>query len=405
MLDSAITDFLKNADTAPIFYKRLSHNDISWANQGTHQGGVLIPLGATTFFGIDHGAERIFKCTWHSLEQSTITTESRVKIYNGGNRANRPECHFTRLPRQIFQDLTSGGYLFLVESETGFQCLVLSNENEHELEELLEWLNIPTTLWGVTNAPQDDIEEIFRREATSAYTLAGGLPSTNVMANLTWDFADRAFLALVNEPNFPLSTNTRSLNTGMSKRPGDLIRWLHSSIEFKLFRHIEEIHYPIQFIQVLQDHYSSDDLTWPHLTIAATSGLNSLIDVGKTITQSRRARAGKSFEHHIARILSRENLQFHQQVGAERLDFLVEASNGDSIRVSAKTTARERWRQVPSECFFLTLDAAITLETIDYLEQNFITLVVPEYDKREILKFANTERVISFHDFLCHIKA
>lgn len=78
---------------------------------------------------------------------------------------------------------------------------------------------------------------------------------------------------------------------------------------------------------------------------------------------------------------------------------------GDVLVLSAKTTLRERWKQVPGEVancslFLGTVDENIAGNAIEHMRSMDITLVVPES-----LKDANTaeykghENVISFRTF------
>ena len=77
--------------------------------------------------------------------------------------------------------------------------------------------------------------------------------------------------------------------------------------------------------------------------------------------QQRKARAGLSFEHHIERMLSDGSVPFLKQVviqARKRPDFvlpslanLTNAPEGKTrgLILSAKTTLRERWKQVERE--------------------------------------------------------
>ena len=140
-------------------------------------------------------------------------------------------------------------------------------------------------------------------------------------------------------------------------------------------------------------------------------------------TQSRRSRAGTEFETIIELILMGANIPMDTQGNIGKTAF---ASKGlgkavdivspgayqyllnkrNTVLISAKTTLRERWQQVPEEMgrtgaremFLATLDTGISNEAIDILYEANIQLVTTQRNKAE--NYAHQRSVLSFEELL-----
>lgn len=144
-------------------------------------------------------------------------------------------------------------------------------------------------------------------------------------------------------------------------------------------------------------------------------------------TQSRRSRAGKEFEAIIELILigadipmdSQGNIgkKFFIDKGLGKLvDFVSPGSveyvlnKRDTVLISAKTTLRERWQEVPEEMgrtgaremFLVTLDDNISKEVIENLNDANIQVVTTKSLKEK--KYSAYNSVISFEKLLTILK-
>lgn len=116
----------------------------------------------------------------------------------------------------------------------------------------------------------------------------------------------------------------------------------------------------------------------------------------KTIQYNRRkSRAGKSLEHHLADIFTHNELVFEEQAVTEdnkKPDFLfpnaecyhnLQFPADDLIVLGAKTTCKDRWRQVLTEAdrvdlkFLFTLQQGISKNQLKEMHDSRLTLVVP----------------------------
>lgn len=140
-------------------------------------------------------------------------------------------------------------------------------------------------------------------------------------------------------------------------------------------------------------------------------------------TQSRRSRAGKEFEDIIELILIGANIPMDSQgnIGKEQfinkgLGKLVDAvspgvvefevNKRNTVLISAKTTLRERWQEVPeemgrtgaSEMFLATLDEKISAEVLKTLYEANIQVTTTKSNKEK--NYFDNNRVLTFEDLI-----
>lgn len=129
--------------------------------------------------------------------------------------------------------------------------------------------------------------------------------------------------------------------------------------------------------------------------------------------QTRKSRAGRSFEHHIQRLLDDGRVRYEEQAvfGGRRPDFVlpdVTAFNdpeyAESLILSLKATLRERWKQLGLErrlgaVFLATVDDRVSAQAIGEVGRNDIVLVVPELLKKsKEACYSDSSDVITFRD-------
>lgn len=150
---------------------------------------------------------------------------------------------------------------------------------------------------------------------------------------------------------------------------------------------------------------------------------NHIYQLNLSNTQSRRSRAGKEFEAIIELILLGANISIDSQGNIGKAHFvqrglgkLVDAvspgviefveNKRNTVLISAKTTLRERWQEVPeemgrtgaSEMFLATLDENISQEVFDTLYEANIQVTTTRRIKEEHYKSNN--RVLTFEDLI-----
>ena len=120
------------------------------------------------------------------------------------------------------------------------------------------------------------------------------------------------------------------------------------------------------------------------------------MNFANSILNRRKSRAGKSLEHHLSTIFSANKLIFEEQAITEnnkKPDFLFPNSvcyhnfefPAEYLTVlGAKTTCKDRWRQVISEAdradvkYLCTLQPAISRAQLKEMADSNVRLVVPQ---------------------------
>jgi len=131
-----------------------------------------------------------------------------------------------------------------------------------------------------------------------------------------------------------------------------------------------------------------------------------------SLAQSRKPRAGSTFEWIIKGLFKKLNYPFaEQQVINGKPDFLMPAKTHydknpmDCIIFTVKTTVRERWRQIVTEgtrglgFFLATVDDKISDNQLAEMLRNRIYLVVSSKLKAKVPHYKTAANVISFEQF------
>ena len=126
--------------------------------------------------------------------------------------------------------------------------------------------------------------------------------------------------------------------------------------------------------------------------------VDQFVELANSILNRRKSRAGKSLEHHLSALFVSNNLSFTAQgktEGHKKPDFIFpseEAYHNPDFPVAqlavlgAKTTCKDRWRQVINEAdrlrdrpkFLCTLQQGISSAQMDEMKAEQVILVVPE---------------------------
>jgi hypothetical protein len=132
-----------------------------------------------------------------------------------------------------------------------------------------------------------------------------------------------------------------------------------------------------------------------------------------SVSQSRKSRAGSTFERFIKSLLDELGYPYTYQPEVDgRPDFILPSMDWynqlamDCIVLTAKTTLRERWRQITTEgtrggiLFLATIDEKVKQNDLMDMATQKIYLVVPSSVKDS--HYASQANVISVETFLTH---
>lgn len=330
---------------------------------GSHQAGFYIPKCASELLFDKPGVkgenkEKFVQIKW----QDDFTTDSRM-IYYG--KATRNEYRVTRFGRNFpfLQDDNVGDLLILAKfTEEDYAGYVLSSDED--IDEFFATFNLAP---GETNQ-LIDVAGIVKPDVKIAKLLQefasrfNSFPDTRQMALGARDCFNEAFRVDVD---------------ALKSQPDEiLLHWLDT--EYDLFKCMEEKVY-------------ANVLSKPFQT------LDDFVKMANEVLNRRKSRAGKSLEHHLACIFTHNELVFEEQAITEdnkKPDFLFPNAEcyhnllfpaEDLIVLGAKTTCKDRWRQVLTEAdrvdvkYLFTLQQGISKNQLREMHDSHLTLVVP-YD-------------------------
>ncbi len=292
--------------------------------------------------------------------QNDFDTDSHFKYYGVGTRN---EYRITRFGRgfPFLNDENVGDLLVLARFDKDYyEAFVLQTDDD--IDDFFSFFNLS---YDKTN----QIIDVHQEEKPEQRLLTlvndfiaryADFPDTRIMAN--------GARICFNEANGIVTHNIVSA-------PDDvLLGWLDT--EYTLFKYMEEKVY-------------SDITTKPFPNI------DTFVAMANEVLNRRKSRAGKSLEHHLADIFICNELIFEEQVITEdkkKPDFVFPNGQcyhnltfpGELLTVlGAKTTCKDRWRQVLNEAdrvddkYLFTLQQGISSNQLKEMQDYRLHLVVP----------------------------
>ncbi|MBR1550833.1 MAG: restriction endonuclease [Muribaculaceae bacterium] len=329
---------------------------------GSHQAGFYIPKCASRLLFDNPGhkgenKEKIVQIQW----QDSFTTESCMKYYGQGTRN---EYRITRFGR---------GFPFLQDENVG-DLLIIAKFTEEDYK-------------GYVLSSDDDIDDFFAAfnlapgETNQLIDVSGTVEPDEQIAQLLKDFVNRfnKFPETKQMAQGARDCYNNAYNITKSSlmlNPDEiLLNWVDT--EYRLFKCMEEKIY-------------ADVISRPFESI------DSFVQMANEVLNRRKSRAGKSLEHHLANIFTNNSLIFEEQAVTEdnkKPDFLfpnaacyhnLQFPADDLIVLGAKTTCKDRWRQVLTEAdrievkYLFTLQQGISKNQLKEMHDSRLTLVVPK---------------------------
>lgn len=368
------------------FCKFLSANDTG--KTGGHQAGIYIAKNSSEIlfdkkFERGENISRFVKIFW----QNEIETESRF-IYYGAKTRN--EYRITNCGNKNFNPLeekNTGALLVLVQKNfENYEGLILNTD--YEIENFLNYFDLSPTETGRL-IDKKILPEVRIENEISKFILSLEIdfPSAEIMSKVARDIHEKIFNHAEN----------------IIKNPdGKLLQWI--DMEYNLFRKIEESRYGEKIFH-------------------GFSSMQEFIDVANSVLNRRKSRAGKSFENQLAAIFDGNNLKYDSQAvteGNKRPDFIFPSkaayhdknfSSDKLIILSAKTTCKDRWRQILNEAnrvrdkekYLCTLQQGISLQQLYEMQAEKVKLIVPKpYIKKYPKEFR--EKIFTLSQFISFVK-
>lgn len=352
-----LVNAIKAAEKFGRFYcKFISANDVDLT--GAHQVGLYIAKSAWNIFFEEKGIKGENKEKWVKIHvDGYYPFESRV-IYYG--RGTRNEYRMTRFwTNSPFNKAEQVGNLIIV--------IPMDSDNFHvhilDTDEDIEVFSDSFSLSLVNN------NAVYDEGRVADIDLSVKLENKIEQIAATFNhFPDTILLA----------ETAREIHKQVYKKKqfsSDqlILEWVKT--EYSVFRQIER--------ELYKDHLCYDEL-------------EPLLAFSKSALNRRKSRAGKSLEHHVNFLFSSLFISFShpgQSEGNKKPDFLLPSNTAYSDRsfpeeklifLGAKTTCKDRWRQILNEAdriktkHLLTLQQGISPNQLEEMADEKVTLVVPQ---------------------------
>jgi len=369
------------------FCRFITANDTG--ETGAHQAGFYIPKTAYGLFFDNPGKkgqnlDKFYKIKW----QDDFETDSRSIYYGTGTRNEYRLTRFGRGFPFLTDDFT--GALVIIAKVAGdyLKAYVLSDANDID-DFLNEFGMSPTDTNDIipVKPGQDKPEVLIVQKINEAVSSLGErFPDTTFIADLSRKISNEAYKI--------------TPETTIENPDGTLLSWLDT--EFSLFKGIE-------------NHIYRD------LISKAFGSVDGFTEKANMILNRRKSRAGKSLEHHLSNIFDINKIRYDQQKVTEenkKPDFIfpgiTEYHDQSFIFeklsfLGAKTTCKDRWRQILNEAdriprkHLFTLQQGISKNQIKEMLSEDVTLVVPQ-------KYKNTfpeeyrDQILCLKDFVDMVK-
>ena len=360
-MDSILSLAIQSCVESPIaFSKFITANDTG--KTGGHQAGFYIHKHSWKLFFDTLGEKGqnkdvLIKIKW----QNDFETDSRFIYYGVGTRN---EYRLTRFGRGFpFLGGDNVGDLLIIakKEDKYYEAFVLSSD-----EDIEEFFNV----FGISSTETNEILPNAKKLTAEEKLIR---LFEKFIQNLTVDFP----------PTIELATGAREiffkafkLAPNIIEKPDtEILKWIHT--EFALFKAIENDRYG----EIIRDPFPSVD---------------ELIKTANTILNRRKSRAGKSLEHHLSKVFNTWGLKFTSQAvteGNKKPDFIFpnietyfseQVGSKKLVFLGAKTTCKDRWRQIIGEAdripqkHLFTLQQGVSENQLKEMKSEKVVLVVPK---------------------------
>lgn len=341
------------------FCRFITANDVSMTS---HQEGFYVSKQAATLLFDEPGVkgsnkDRFVKIKW----QNDFETDSRFIYYGTGTRN---EYRITRFGK---------GFPFLAEEYVGSLLIICQTDAENYAGIILEH--------------DEDIDEFYAEY--------------NLSAEKNNHFIDSRISIT---PDEKLQQRLIEIADTMTDFPETRVISLLASQVFNEVFGISEKKITADPDKILRSwiktesdlFYQFEDTFYRPVYSTPFKSIKDFAEVANSFMNRRKSRFGKSLEHHLAHIFTASGLRFEEQAitedkkrpdflfpgGAEYHDFLFPAD--DLTFLGAKTTCKDRWRQVLNEAdrietkYLFTLQPSISTSQLQEMKHENVILVIPE---------------------------
>lgn len=366
------------------YCKFLSANDTG--QTGGHQSGIYVAKPAVPILFDEPGIKGENKDKWvkiHWMDGSD--TDSRFIYYGQGTRNEYRITNFNRGFEYLRPEHTGDLVVLVQNSADDYEGYFLQTEDE--INDFLDAFSMSPANTNTLIEKSDLSIEYKERSAflKISETFKSGFPSSDRMSSYA-----RQVFDLTHTHSNDITDNPDKL----------LIEW--TATEYDFFRFLES-------------------KTYGKIVKAGFKTVDEFVDLANQVLNRRKSRAGKSLEHHLAAIFDANEVHYTPQPhteGNKRPDFIlpsIEKYHDLSFEMEgltylgAKTTCKDRWRQILNEAnripekHLFTLQQGISPQQMDEMKEEKVTLVVPQ----EYIRCYPTEKrdmIINLRTFIEMVK-
>ena len=341
------------------YCKFLSANDAGAT--GAHQAGILVSKSACEMmFTQDLVQESILKRTVEINWQNDYQTESAFTYYRSKN-----ELRITKFGRN---------FPFLRPEQTGALFVLTKQADQHYSAYLLD--------------TEDEIDQFLSAFGIAPTETNRLIDSSRIVPETQEQIAIQEFIGSLSV-DFPLSDEMSAAARNIQNNVYNHLEYIRTNpdrkiidwtnMEYALFRALEHARY-------------GDTIS------RGFSSVEEFITMANMVLNRRKSRAGKSLEHHLAAVFDGNQITYTAQAvteGNKKPDFIFPSQAAyhnmtfpvdKLVSLAAKTTCKDRWRQVINEAdrlrdrpkYLCTLQQGISPAQMDEMQAENVILVVPQ---------------------------
>lgn len=415
-----------------VLVKKLANNDRNWAvwddekkRYKSNQAGVLLPAEArkSNFFpplvadpDKAHNRSADIKVFWPSIGKKY---DSRFIWYSGKGAS---ENHWTTNPRSEFSELSPASLVMLFKSKdrlASYTALTIDSADDLLLDYIDEIFGTAAAnfSFGILESSALKLTPLLTvLQELVAQLVAELSKGPDALAKFVGSLSKRQPKAIAAEAyvQWQQDNGGINLNPYSLPAPGDVLYDLSRQREFAIYKRDEAAYYGPQLVHAIFG--SSPQPSPAALVTTLIENFDEIYKILLSAGQTRKSRAGGSFELHVERMLKDGDVpHFPQPIFEGRKpDFVLPSDeiyndkrrrSTSALILTLKTTLRERWTQVVSEStgcpiFLATLDQGVPKSTLDKLGSASITLVVPEtFKTSKFSEYRGHKAVVSFKQF------
>lgn len=380
-----------------------------------HEIGGLVKVGFAEYLGRPRSGEVLqYNATMIYISDEDADPnicEDQVSWYDAryGQSTRGPEYRLYYKTNEVTQFLREDDFFLIAVTKENTLFMIFAPQNsqaQQQLKVLFSAVNVATdsTLKKVSITDADIVLPIRTLLAQLGIELFSGRKDDENKLNIILDTYGSKF-PKTKEFSMFARNHTNEQVCAINDPDGALITWFDE--EEHLFR-------------LLERHIVADRLRQGFGEQG--DDVDAFIKFSLGVQNRRKSRAGHAFENHIAEVLKLNQVDFESGVyteGKQKPDFLFPSkscyddSGFDASRLrmlGAKTSCKERWRQVLVEAkkinkkHLITLEPAISEEQTNQMNELNLQLVVPLAIQKTYSSI-QLESLISFGDFISEVKS